>query len=112
MACDEGAAGQVKHQTPIHLFVEVEVEAVERLVRVTKPSLLFSPLQQAIATTIQFVGDQAGEEVNRGHGFGLGLLQTGFRWKAFSWRTAIEVCVVVRGETRADARNIAETMKR
>jgi hypothetical protein len=47
-------------------------------VRITKGSLLFSALQQAIAATIEFVGDQAREEIKGRHRFGLGLVETSF----------------------------------
>jgi hypothetical protein len=40
--------------------------------------LLGPSLQQAIAAASEFVRDQAGEEVDRGHGFGLSLAETGF----------------------------------
>jgi len=43
----------------IHLFVEVEVEVVEGLLRVAELGLLFPPLQQALAAASQFVRDQA-----------------------------------------------------
>ena len=78
MASDEGAGGQVEDQTAIHLLVEVEVEVIEVLLRIAKLGLLGSSLQQAITATSEFVGDQAGEEVDGGHGFGLGLVETGF----------------------------------
>jgi hypothetical protein len=62
----------------IHLLVEVEVEVVQGLMRIAEGSLLFSALQQAIATTLEFIGDQAGEEVDGRHGFGLSLVQASF----------------------------------
>ena len=43
------------------------------------PRLYFcSALQQSLATTSEFVGDEAGEEVDRGHGFSLSLAKAGF----------------------------------
>jgi len=48
----EGPAGKIKRQTAIHLGVEVEVEVIECFVKVTKGSLLFSALQQAVAATM------------------------------------------------------------
>ena len=74
----KAAGGQIEDQTAIHLLVEVEVEVIEGLLRVAKLGLLCPALQQAIAATSEFVGDQAGEEVDRGHGFGLSLVETGF----------------------------------
>ena len=78
MASDEGSGGQVEGQTAIHLLVEVEVEVVEGPLRVAKLGLLGPALQQAIAATSEFVRDQAGEEVDGGHGFGLRLVETSF----------------------------------
>src|SRR5882724_3205459 len=68
----------IEHQTAIHLSVEVEVEVVESFLRVSKLGLFCSALQQSLATTSEFVGDEAGEEVDRGHGFGLSLAKAGF----------------------------------
>src|SRR5260370_21372289 len=78
MASNEGAGGQVEDQTAIHLLVEVEVEVVESPLWVAKLGLLGSALQQTIAATGEFVRDQAGEEVDGRHGFGLSLVDTGF----------------------------------
>src|SRR6266496_56705 len=76
MAGDEGASSEIEDQAAIHLFVEVEVEVVERLLGVAELGLLFPPLQQALATTGEFVGDQAGDQVDRGERFALCLTQT------------------------------------
>src|ERR1700722_10683915 len=78
MASDEGAGSEIEHQTTIHLAVEVEVEVIESFVRVSERGLFFSSFQQSIATTSEFVGDEAGEEIDRGHGFGLSLAQASF----------------------------------
>jgi hypothetical protein len=78
MASNEGAGGQVEDQTAIHLLVEVEVEVVDGCLRVAKLSLLGPALQQAIAATSELVRDQAGEEVDGWHGFGLRLAETSF----------------------------------
>src|SRR5262249_50062606 len=42
---------KIKDQTAIHLFVEAEIEVVERDLRITKLCLLSAPLQQPIAAT-------------------------------------------------------------
>jgi len=79
MASHEGAGGQVEDQTAIHLLVEVEVEVVEAPLWVAKLGLRGPSLQQAIAAMSEFVRDQAGEEVDRGDGFGLEIGGDGFR---------------------------------
>src|SRR5260370_33385482 len=80
MASDEGAGGQVEDQTAIHLLIEVEVEVVEAPLGVAKLGLLCPALEQAIAATREFVGDQAGEKVDGGHCLGLSLGETGFQY--------------------------------
>ena len=70
---DESAGGQVEDQAAIHLLVEIEIEMVEGLLRVAKPSLFVPPLQQSLAATVEFIGDQAGDQIDGRHGLGLGL---------------------------------------
>src|SRR5579885_293648 len=76
MAGDEGASGEVEDQAAIHFLVEVEVEVVEGLLGVAELGLLFPPLQQALAATGEFVGAQAGDQVDGGERFALRLAQT------------------------------------
>ena len=76
---DEGARGQVEDQTAIHLRIEVEVEVVERLLRIAEGGLFAPALQQSVAAPGQFVGDQARDQIDRRHGFGLRLAQAGFQ---------------------------------
>jgi hypothetical protein len=73
VARDEGASAQIEDQAAIHLLVESEVEVVEGLLGVAELGLLFPPLQQALATQGEFVGDQARQQVDGGERFGLGL---------------------------------------
>src|SRR5713101_5128533 len=61
-------------------LLKVEVEVVEAPLGVAKLGLLGPALEQAIAATSEFVRDQAGEEVDGGHGFGLRLVETGFQY--------------------------------
>jgi len=78
MTSDEGTSGEIEHQTAIHLAVEVEVEVIESFLSVSELSLFFSSLQQSLTATSEFVGDEAGEEIDGGHGFGLSLAQASF----------------------------------
>ena len=73
VARDERASGQIEDQAAIHLLIESEVEVVEGLLGVAELGLLFPPLQQALATQGEFVGDQARQQVDGGERFGLGL---------------------------------------
>ena len=75
---DEGAGGEIEDQAAIHLLVEGEVEVVEGLLRSRGTAACFvPPLQQAVAAPGEFVGDQAGDQVDGGHRFGLRLAQSG-----------------------------------
>src|ERR1035438_2507695 len=76
VARDERSGSQIEDQTAIHFLIEVEVEVVERSLRITKLRLFSSPLEQPFAATSEFVGYQAGDEIDRRHRFRLGLVQT------------------------------------
>jgi hypothetical protein len=79
VASDEGAGRQVEDQAAIHLLIEGKVEVIEGLLGVAELGLLCPPLQQALATPSEFVGDQTGEQVDGGERFGLCLAQTGLQ---------------------------------
>ena len=76
MAGDEGSGRQIENQTAIHLGIEGEVEVLEGFLRIAKLSLLSPTFQQTVATTGEFVRDQAGDQVDGCHGFDLSLVQT------------------------------------
>src|SRR5208282_429434 len=78
VASDEGAGGEIEHETAIHLAVEAEVKVIESFLSVSERGLFVSSLQQSLTATSEFVGDEAGEEIDRGHGFGLSLAQASF----------------------------------
>jgi hypothetical protein len=75
----ERARGQVEDQAPIHLRIEGEVEVVQRLVRIAERGLFAPPVEQSLAAPRQLVGDQTRDQIDRRHGFGLGLTQSGFQ---------------------------------
>lgn len=79
MPGDKGAGGQLKDQAAIHLLVEGEIEVVEGPERIAELGLLAPALQHAVGATGEFIGDQAGDQVQGSHGFGLGLTQAGFQ---------------------------------
>jgi hypothetical protein len=62
----------------IHLWIELEIEGVQALVSVAELGLLVTTIQQPLAATGKFVRDQDGDQVDRCHGLGLRLQQTGF----------------------------------
>src|SRR5262245_56051758 len=72
---DESASCQIKDQASIHLLVEVEIKIVECLLRITETCLLSPSLQQPIASSAQLVRDQARDQIDWRHRFGLRLAQ-------------------------------------
>src|SRR5205814_6303711 len=68
-AGNERGCCQIEDQAPIHFLVEVEIEVVERYLRIAKLCLFPAPFQESVATTSQFIGYQTGKEVDGGHRF-------------------------------------------
>jgi len=48
-------------------------------VQVAKAGLFAAPFQQPVSATSELVGEQARDQINGRHGFGLGLPQAGFQ---------------------------------
>ena len=63
-----------KTRLPIHLRIKVEVEVVERLLRIAESGLFAPPLEQAIGAARELVRDQTRDQIDGRHGFGLGLM--------------------------------------
>jgi hypothetical protein len=59
----------------------LEVEIIKALVRVAELSLLVAPFQQPLAATVEFVGNQDGDQVDGCHGLRLNLEQTRFHYR-------------------------------
>src|SRR5438552_13205493 len=78
MLGDEGACSEIEDQAPIHLLIEVEVEVIERRLWIAELGFFSSTLQQPVTSSPQFIGNEAREQVDGCHGFGLSLLQTSF----------------------------------
>ena len=76
--CDEACGGELEDECAVDLLVEGEVEGVERAVGVPEPGLLVPACEQAVLAALELVGDERGEQVNRGELLGLGLEQSGF----------------------------------
>jgi hypothetical protein len=73
MSGDEGGRGQIEDETAIDLFVEVEVEVLQGPLRVAKLGLFAPALQKPPTSTGEFIGYQAGDQIDRRHRFGLSL---------------------------------------
>ena len=75
---DEACGSELEDECAVDLLVEGEVEAVERAVGVSESGLLVSSGEQAVLAALELVGDERGEQVDRGHLVGLGLEQSRF----------------------------------
>jgi len=64
VARDECASGQIEDQAAIHLLIESKVEVIDSLLRIAELLLLGAPLEQTLAPPREFVGDQAGEQID------------------------------------------------
>src|ERR1700740_440107 len=89
---DECARGQFENEASIGLRIEGEVEVIERAGGIAEASLFATAFQQAIGAAREFIRDQARDQVDGRHRFGLSLAQTGFEhWGHASppqWRSA------------------------
>lgn len=75
MLRDESCGCELEDELPIHLLVEVEIEAIERAVHVAKRSLLESLVVQPILPSQQLVADERRQKVEMDEVLGLGLDQ-------------------------------------
>src|SRR5262249_5922235 len=76
---DEVGRGQVEDEAAVHLLVEVEVEVIECLLGIAELGGLSATVQQTVTATVQFIGNEARDEINRRHELGLSLMQTRFQ---------------------------------
>ena len=74
-ACLEARGGEVVDQGPVHLAVEVEVEAGERAFGVPKTSLLRASLEEAVLPAQELVRDDGRDEIEGGCLLALRLVQ-------------------------------------
>ena len=76
---DEVSGGEVEDEAAVHLLVEVEVEVIQCLLRIAELGGLSAAIQQTVTATMQFIGDEDGDEINRSHAFCLSLMKTSFQ---------------------------------
>src|SRR5881628_494357 len=74
---EEAAGGELEDEAALHLLVEVEVEAVERLVGVAELGLLEAAGEEAVGAVGELVLDEEREEVGGGAVIGLSLDEPG-----------------------------------
>jgi hypothetical protein len=60
---DEARGGEFVDELAVHLLVEVEVEAVERLAGVAEAGLLHAAAEEPVLPAQQLVADERGDEV-------------------------------------------------
>ena len=75
---NEARGGELVDQHAIHLLVEIEIKAVERAVGIAEAGELVASGQEPIFASLQFVGDERGDEIERRQPFGLGMTESGF----------------------------------
>ena len=75
---DETCGRQLVDERSIHLLVEGEVEAIQCPVRIAEARLLVAAREQAVLATLELVGDERRDEVDRSHLLGLGLVEPEF----------------------------------
>jgi len=91
---DEGTGCQIEDQTAIHLGVETEVEVIQSSLRVAEGRLFTSPFQQTDAASGQFVRDQARDQIDGSHGFGLRLAQSCFEHRGHAAEPKLSQCTL------------------
>ena len=62
---DKPTGGKVVHEAPIHLLVEIKVEAIEGAVGIAEARLFVSPFEQTVLPTEEFVGDERRHQIDR-----------------------------------------------
>jgi hypothetical protein len=71
---DEGSGGQIEHQTAVDFRIEAEVEVIESAIGIAEAGVFATAFQQPVCAASKFVRDQAGDQIDGSHGFGLGLV--------------------------------------
>ncbi|MEO7436522.1 MAG: hypothetical protein ABI080_13675, partial [Candidatus Binatia bacterium] len=71
----ETGRGEVEDEGAIELAIEIEIESVERFGGIAKVRLRAAPGEQAILAADEFIGDEGGDEIERGLAFGLRLTE-------------------------------------
>ena len=62
---DEATGRELEDDGPVHLFVEVEIEGIERLAGIAEAGVLDPTFEESILALQQLVLDEGGEEVDR-----------------------------------------------
>jgi hypothetical protein len=61
----EACRGQLVEQGAIHFLVEIKVEAIERSIRIAEARLFVAPIEEPILATLQLVGDERADKIER-----------------------------------------------
>lgn len=100
---DEASGRELEDDAAIHLLVEIEIEGVEGLRRVAKSGLLDASLDESIAASQEFVGDERGDEVDWRERFGLRLQQPRFEDARHAAEAELEQGVIQFDEIHSDS---------
>jgi hypothetical protein len=72
---DEACGGELVDQHAVHLFVEMKIKGSERPIRIPEAGEFVPTRQQAVLASLQFVGDEGSDEIERREPFGLGVTE-------------------------------------
>src|SRR5262249_32285511 len=100
---DETSGGQFIDKVTGDLFVEVEIEILQPLVGIAKSRLLAPALKQAVGALGEFVLHERGDEVDRCHALGAGLLQARFQPGRSPAEAQVRECTVKLDEVHWDS---------
>ena len=76
-------------QRPVHLLVEIEVESIERAIRVAEARLFVPALEEAVLPTQELVGHQHRDQIDRRELLGLGMPQARFEDRGHAGQTEL-----------------------
>jgi hypothetical protein len=62
---DEAAGGELVDERAVHLLVEIEIEAIERAIRIAKAGLFVSTLEEAVLSAQELVRHEHRDQIDR-----------------------------------------------
>ena len=75
----KAAVARSKTRLRFIFLLKVKSKLSQCRLRVAEPGLFPPPFEQSNTATVQLVRDQTRDQIDRGHRFGLGLMETGFQ---------------------------------
>jgi hypothetical protein len=75
---DEARGGELVDQHAVHLLVEVKIKGIERAIRIPEAGEFVAARQEPVFASLQLVGDERRDEIERREPLGLGVTEPGF----------------------------------